>query len=213
MVAIKVAAAGLLIGAATASPHYAPPSNGTHYTTEVVTAITTYCPGATTLTYGDKTYTVTSETTLTITDCPCTVSYPVKPTKPVVPHPVYTTEVITAVTTYCPEPTTLTYGNKTVTVTAPGTVTVTDCHFTTTHPASEHPYPQPTPGKPGKPGKPEYTAPAVPGKPTTAAPVPVPTGTATYPVPEGTNPAVVTAAAGRIAPAGVLAVLGAIALF
>ncbi|KAK2671973.1 Cell wall protein Sed1/Spi1 [Fusarium oxysporum f. sp. vasinfectum] len=169
MVAIKVAAAGLLIGAATASPYYAPPSNGTHYTTEVVTAITTYCPGATTLTYGDKTYTVTSETTLTITDCPCTVSYPVKPTKPVVPHPVYTTEVITA-----------------------------------------HPYPQPTPGKPGKP---EYTAPAVPGKPTTAAPVPVPTGTATYPVPEGTNPAVVTAAAGRIAPAGVLAVLGAIALF
>ncbi|KAF4498614.1 cell wall glyco, partial [Fusarium agapanthi] len=171
MVAIKIAAAGLLIGAATASPYYSPPSNGTHYTTEVVTAITTYCPGATTLTYGDKTYTVTSETTLTITDCPCTLSYPVKPTKPVVPHPVYTTEVITAVTTYCPEPTTLTYGNKTVTVTAPGTVTVTDCHFTTTHPASEQPYPMPTPGKPGKPG---YTAPAVPGKPTTAAPVPVP---------------------------------------
>jgi len=47
------------------------------YTTEVVTAYTTYCPEATTFTHGDKTYTVTEATTLTITDGPYTVSKPV----------------------------------------------------------------------------------------------------------------------------------------
>ncbi|KAF5247418.1 hypothetical protein FAUST_836, partial [Fusarium austroamericanum] len=126
------AAAGLLIGAANATPHYAAYGNGTEYTTEVVTAITTYCPAPTTLTYGDKTYTVTKETTLTITDCPCTISHPLKPTKPVIPVPpvVYTTEVLTAITTYCPEPTTLTHGNKTYTVTKPTTLTITDCPCT-----------------------------------------------------------------------------------
>ncbi|KAH7263467.1 hypothetical protein BKA59DRAFT_506483 [Fusarium tricinctum] len=227
------AAAGLLIGAAQASP-YAVYGNGTHYTTEVVTATTTYCPGPTTLTYGDKTYTVTEATTLTVTDCSFTVTHPVKPTKPVLPPVVYTTEVLTAITTYCPEPTTLTHGNKTYTVTEPTTFTITDCPCTVTKPQSEHPYPVPTPGKPGKPehpgkpGKPVVpgphpTAPAPghPGKPVepehpappaTTGPVPVnPTGT--YPVPEGTQPAVVTAAAGRIAPAGILAFIGAIALF
>jgi len=50
------------------------------YTTEVVTAYTTYCPGPTTITHGSSTYTVTSATTLTITDCPCTVTKPVIPT-------------------------------------------------------------------------------------------------------------------------------------
>jgi hypothetical protein len=224
------ATAGLLIGAAQASP-YAVYGNGTHYTTEVVTAITTYCPAPTTLTYGDKTYTITKETTLTITDCPCTVTHPLKPTKPVLPPVVYTTEVVTALTTYCPEPTTLTHGNKTYTVTEPTTFTITDCPCTVTKPQSEYPHPVPTPGKPGKPGKPEVpgphpTAPAPgnpehpgkPGKPeypappATTGPVPVnPTGT--YPAPEGTQPAIVTAAAGRIAPAGILAFIGAIALF
>lgn len=38
-------------------------------TTKVVTAITTYCPSPTTLTYNNKTYTVTKATTLTITNC------------------------------------------------------------------------------------------------------------------------------------------------
>ncbi|KAK3989285.1 clock-controlled protein 6 [Cladorrhinum sp. PSN332] len=47
------------------------------YTTEVVTAITTYCPEPTTVTYGGTTYTITSATTLTITDCPCTIKKPV----------------------------------------------------------------------------------------------------------------------------------------
>lgn len=47
------------------------------YTTEVVTAITTYCPEPTTVEYGGTTYTITEATTLTITDCPCTVKKPV----------------------------------------------------------------------------------------------------------------------------------------
>lgn len=41
--------------------------------TEVVTAYTTYCPEPTTFTTNGKTYTVTEATTLTITDCPCTI--------------------------------------------------------------------------------------------------------------------------------------------
>ncbi|WEW57910.1 hypothetical protein PRK78_003377 [Emydomyces testavorans] len=45
--------------------------------TEVVTAYTTFCPGPTTITHGTKTYTVTSATTLTITDCPCTITRPI----------------------------------------------------------------------------------------------------------------------------------------
>lgn len=47
------------------------------YTTEVVTALTTYCPMATEIVHGGTTYTVTEATTLTITDCPCTVTKPV----------------------------------------------------------------------------------------------------------------------------------------
>jgi hypothetical protein len=40
-------------------------------------AITTYCPYATEIVHGGKTYTVSSATTLTITDCPCTLTYPI----------------------------------------------------------------------------------------------------------------------------------------
>lgn len=47
------------------------------YTTSIVTAYTTYCPEATKITYGTHTYTVTEATTLTIEDCPCTVTMPV----------------------------------------------------------------------------------------------------------------------------------------
>jgi len=62
------------------------------YTTEVVTAITTYCPEPTTITYGETTYTITEATTLTITDCPCTVKVPVTTVSSVICHtcpPVY----------------------------------------------------------------------------------------------------------------------------
>ncbi|POR39196.1 Clock-controlled protein 6 [Tolypocladium paradoxum] len=45
--------------------------------TEVVDVYTTYCPGPTQITHGSKTYTVTKATTLTITDCPCTITKPV----------------------------------------------------------------------------------------------------------------------------------------
>ncbi|KAM3076905.1 hypothetical protein ACMFMF_004821 [Clarireedia jacksonii] len=46
------------------------------YTTEVVTALTTVCPSSTELVHGDHTYTITESTTFTITDCPCTRTYP-----------------------------------------------------------------------------------------------------------------------------------------
>lgn len=49
--------------------------NGTvAYTTTIVTALTTYCPEAMEVTHGGNTYTVTEATTLTITDCPCTLT-------------------------------------------------------------------------------------------------------------------------------------------
>ncbi|KAL2261652.1 hypothetical protein VTK26DRAFT_3694 [Humicola hyalothermophila] len=48
------------------------------YVTETVTAVTTFCPAPTEVTYGDITYTVTEATTLTITDCnPCTIHRPI----------------------------------------------------------------------------------------------------------------------------------------
>jgi hypothetical protein len=43
-------------------------------TTQVVTALTTFCPSATVLSVNNKNYTITSATTLTITDCPCTIT-------------------------------------------------------------------------------------------------------------------------------------------
>ncbi|KAI2473271.1 hypothetical protein F4781DRAFT_427684 [Annulohypoxylon bovei var. microspora] len=60
-----------------------PASNATQYTTEIVTSYETYCPGPTQITYGTNTYTVTEATTLTITDCPCTISKPVYTTSSV----------------------------------------------------------------------------------------------------------------------------------
>jgi len=49
----------------------------TVYTTEVVTAYTTYCPAATSIVHGNQTYSVTKATTLTITNCPCTLTKPI----------------------------------------------------------------------------------------------------------------------------------------
>ncbi|CEJ94677.1 Putative Mmc protein [[Torrubiella] hemipterigena] len=56
------------------------------YVTEVVDVYTTYCPAATQITHGTKTWTVTAPTTLTISDCPCTVTRPVQVTSAVVCH-------------------------------------------------------------------------------------------------------------------------------
>ncbi|MCJ1248783.1 hypothetical protein MMC30_006002 [Trapelia coarctata] len=69
---VAAAAAALVAGV---SANY---SNATTvYTTEVVTAYTTYCPAPTSIVHGNQTYTVTEATTLTITNCPCTLTKPV----------------------------------------------------------------------------------------------------------------------------------------
>lgn len=47
--------------------------NETITTTKVVASYTTYCPEPTTFELGGKTYEVAEPTTLTITDCPCTI--------------------------------------------------------------------------------------------------------------------------------------------
>ncbi|KAK1700339.1 mmc protein [Colletotrichum godetiae] len=75
---MKFSAAALVLAAAGAMAH-----KNVTYVTEVVSAYTTYCPGPTVITHADKTYTITTvrrireATTLTITDCPCTVTKPV----------------------------------------------------------------------------------------------------------------------------------------
>ncbi|KHJ35442.1 putative mmc protein [Erysiphe necator] len=51
--------------------------HSTVYITEVHTAYTTYCPTSTELVYNGVTYTATESTTITITNCPCTVVKPV----------------------------------------------------------------------------------------------------------------------------------------
>ncbi|KAL2062585.1 hypothetical protein VTL71DRAFT_5657 [Oculimacula yallundae] len=127
-----------------------PTSEPVVYTTVTTDIYTTYCPEATTFTQGTKTYTATASETLTITDCPCTYSYPAKPTSyPSVPHsyvappppsynatytPVWvtTTEVVKSYTTYCPVPTTIVQNSKTYTVTKATTLTITDCPCTAT---------------------------------------------------------------------------------
>ncbi|KAI9848461.1 MAG: hypothetical protein M1837_000256 [Sclerophora amabilis] len=84
------ASAAALVAGASASYSNAtiPSGTGSHpvYTTEVLTAFTTYCPSPTEIVHSSKTYTVTEATTLTITDCPCTVTKPIS----------------SAVVTYCP---------------------------------------------------------------------------------------------------------------
>ncbi|KAH7011605.1 hypothetical protein EDB80DRAFT_396556 [Ilyonectria destructans] len=78
---MKFAAAAVLAAVAGVSAH-----SNVSYVTEVVDVYTTYCPAATEITHGGKTYTVTEATTLTITDCPCTITKPVIATSSVVCH-------------------------------------------------------------------------------------------------------------------------------
>jgi len=61
------------------------------YVTEVFTAYTTYCPASTEVTFNGVTYTATESTTLTITNCPCTIVKPVTTSSVVAPTtaPVY----------------------------------------------------------------------------------------------------------------------------
>lgn len=69
-----LAVAALVAGA---SAHYGSYNNGTVYTTETVTAYTTYCPGPGTYPVGTKTYTVTEATHLTVYGGPYTITRPV----------------------------------------------------------------------------------------------------------------------------------------
>jgi len=70
--------------AATVSANYN--TTAIQYTTEVHTAYTTVCPASTELTFNGVTYTATESTTLTITNCPCTIVKPVT-TSSVVAYP------------------------------------------------------------------------------------------------------------------------------
>lgn len=83
----------------------APPA----YETTTVSHFTTVCPGPTEIPVGpSSTITVTEATTLTVTDCPCTLTYPVAPTEtPAVPEvpssaPVYPTSAPVVPTTAAP---------------------------------------------------------------------------------------------------------------
>lgn len=51
-----------------------PIDNGTHVVA-YYKDLTTYCPEATVITHGGQTMTVTAATTLTITDCSCTITH------------------------------------------------------------------------------------------------------------------------------------------
>lgn len=77
------AASSAVASLATPAPVYAassPAPSAAQYTTQVIKGLTTVCE-STTLTYGSKTYTVSSSTTLIDEDCEITTSYPVvKPT-------------------------------------------------------------------------------------------------------------------------------------
>jgi hypothetical protein len=93
-------AAVIALAASTAAASY---TNGTVvYTTEVHTAYTTVCPAATELTFNGVTYTATASTTLTITNCPCTIVKPVTTSSVVAapsPAPVYPNGTAPAATT------------------------------------------------------------------------------------------------------------------
>lgn len=93
-------AAVVALAATTATAGY---TNGTVvYTTEVHTAYTTVCPASTQLTFNGVTYTATASTTLTITNCPCTVVRPVTTSSVVAAPsgaPVYPNGTTPAVTT------------------------------------------------------------------------------------------------------------------
>jgi hypothetical protein len=96
-----VAAAALSLAAGVSAGY-----SNVSYTTEIVTAYTTYCPVPTVITHNNVTYTVTEATTLTITNCPCTI------TKPVVSVATYTSCHV-CTTHVAPPPKNVTYETTT----------------------------------------------------------------------------------------------------
>jgi len=88
---MKYSAVAVLAAAASVSAW----SNDTIvYTTEIVDVYTTVCPASATITYNGVTYTntLTESSTITITNCPCTISKPVYTTSSVAAPsvPIYT---------------------------------------------------------------------------------------------------------------------------
>ncbi|KAH8169200.1 hypothetical protein LIA77_11326 [Sarocladium implicatum] len=71
---MKFTVAAVLAAAATGAHAY---GKNVTYVTETVDSYVTYCPLPTEIVHGDKTITVTEPGTITITDCPCTVTKPV----------------------------------------------------------------------------------------------------------------------------------------
>ncbi|KAJ9151576.1 hypothetical protein NKR19_g4806 [Coniochaeta hoffmannii] len=109
--------------------------DSTVYTTIVVPTYTTYCPEPTTFAYKNITYTVTKPTTITITNCPCTLSIHKPPpvtttTTYTIPPPnnqtttgFHNTTVTTATLTITPPPTTDLQGETPITTTPSPTKT------------------------------------------------------------------------------------------
>lgn len=157
---MKTFAAALALAAGVSASY--PVGGNVTYATEVVTSYETYCPGPTTLTYGQTTYTISSATTLTITDCPggCTVTKPVYTTSeqpseyptetPVYPTetPVYPTEVPTtgAPTTYPTVAPPTNYPNTTIATSVTSEYPVIPTGGVTTTPVPENPSAIPTAG-------------------------------------------------------------------
>ncbi|KAK4131133.1 hypothetical protein BT67DRAFT_436470 [Trichocladium antarcticum] len=128
---------------------------------------------------------------------------------------VYTTEIVTALTTYCPEATTVTHGGSTITVTEATTLTLEPCTIvrpiTTVSSVICQECPPP----------PVYhnsTGPAVPTSAAATSAVPIqtpiqtPIGTISHIVPQPTTTGPVTGGAGKVAAAGLAGVLGFAAL-
>ncbi|CAI4060634.1 hypothetical protein SKDZ_05G2300 [Saccharomyces kudriavzevii ZP591] len=69
-------------------PFYNSTATTTQY--EVVSEFTTYCPEPTTFVTNNATYTVTAPTTLTVTNCPCTIEKPASETSASSTHDVGT---------------------------------------------------------------------------------------------------------------------------
>ncbi|TQN64539.1 Clock-controlled protein 6 [Colletotrichum shisoi] len=96
----------------------------TIYTAVITTAYETYCPSPTTFIHQNVTYTATSATTLTITNCPCTITThqppPYTTTKTIYPPPAVNTTVVpppvlsTTIKTIKTPPPKPTYHNTTV---------------------------------------------------------------------------------------------------
>lgn len=61
--------------AAAASANYTNGTQNATWVTTTVSVLTTVCPAATSLTFNGVTYTATASQTITITNCPCTISY------------------------------------------------------------------------------------------------------------------------------------------